>query len=223
MPAPNHRRSVCVFPLAHAKRGTKAAKNFGEKPAVNDSDHSSADLLAQFRDGDPAAACALHDRYVARLVALARSRLSHRLAGRVDAEDIVQSAYRSFFLRARNKGFDLQQSGDLWRLLARITLRKLYRQAQRHTADRRSVEREAAALADDAAILPSSREPTPAEAAALADELAAAMGQLNELERQVLELRLQDHTIDEIASALARSERTIRRTLAAIRTRLTRE
>jgi RNA polymerase sigma-70 factor (ECF subfamily) len=151
-------------------------------------------------------------------VALARARLAKRLAARVDAEDIVQSAYRSFFVRARAGQFELQRSGDLWRLLARITLRKLYRQAERHTAERRSVDREwPAPIGGEGVIALASREPTPAEAAALADEVAQAMQRLTELERRVLELRLQDNTIDEIAAALGRSERTVRRTLAAIR------
>jgi RNA polymerase sigma factor (sigma-70 family) len=180
----------------------------------------SAELLNQFCKGEPAAAAALHERYVARLVALARSRLSDSLAARVDAEDVVQSAYRSFFVRARAGEFQLHASGDLWRLLARITLRKLYRQAEHHTAQRRSVAREQAASpnrSDDSDAFAASREPTPAEAAALADEIAHIMRRLNELQRQVLELRLQEHTIDEIAAHLGRSERTVRRTLATLR------
>jgi RNA polymerase sigma-70 factor (ECF subfamily) len=185
------------------------------------SEPASAELLHLVRHGDESAESALHARYVARLVALARRRIGQRLGARVDAEDVVQSAYRSFFLRARAGQFELQHSGDLWRLLAQITLRKLYRQAQRHTADRRSIERETASDAIcDAGTAYASREPTPAEAAALADELAHAMQQLEPWQRRVLELRLQEHTIDEIAAALGRSERTIRRTLAAIRERL---
>ena len=44
----------------------------------------------------------LFNRYAGRLTALARLRLSHAVAARVDAEDVVQSAYRSFFVLARN-------------------------------------------------------------------------------------------------------------------------
>jgi RNA polymerase sigma factor (sigma-70 family) len=193
--------------------------HFSEKFSVTETNPASAELLQQFRHGDDAAAAALHERYVARLVSLARSRLSGRLAARVDAEDVVQSAYRSFFLRARVGEFELQHSGDLWRLLARITLRKLYRQAEHHTAGRRSIAREQISTGNDE-VDAASREPTPDEAAALADELASAMQRLSQFERRVLELRLQEHTVDEIASQLGRSERTIRRTLAAIRSKL---
>lgn len=49
-----------------------------------------------YQAGQSEAATAIFDRYVARLIALARSRIGAKLGRRVDAEDIVQSAYRSF-------------------------------------------------------------------------------------------------------------------------------
>src|SRR5437016_11133519 len=100
----------------------------------------SAELLARYRQQDAAAAEALFQRYLKRLTQLARSRLSRKLAARVDAEDVVLSAFRSFFRLARGTEVTLRQSGDLWRLLVRITLRKVYRNARRHHADCRNVE-----------------------------------------------------------------------------------
>src|SRR5262245_52226224 len=106
-------------------------------------DTPSAELLERYnRCHDESAAGELFRRYAGRLTALARARLSHSLAARVDPEDVVQSAYRSFFLLARDGEVLLQESGDLWRLLVRITLRKVYRSARRHRADCRSVGRE---------------------------------------------------------------------------------
>ena len=58
-------------------------------------------LLERFRGGDDLAAAEIFDRYFQRLTALARSRLSPRLAQRTDPEDIVLSVYRSFFVDAR--------------------------------------------------------------------------------------------------------------------------
>ena len=75
-------------------------------------------LLERFRDGDEFAAEALFSRYFDRLTALARSRLSVRLASRTDAEDIVMSVYRSFFMGARAGRFDIsggEISGGYWR------------------------------------------------------------------------------------------------------------
>jgi RNA polymerase sigma factor (sigma-70 family) len=183
-------------------------------------DVPSAELLARYRhQHDPAAAETLFNRYAERLLRLARSRLSSRLAARVDAEDVVMSAYRSFFLLARDGDVVLHESGDLWRLLVRITLRKVCRNARRHRAGCRSVEREQP-LAEvteegqEEALL--SREPAPEEAAALIDELQQVLAPLNPIQRRIVELRLQGHEVDEIASEVQRSTRTVRRTLAGL-------
>jgi RNA polymerase sigma factor (sigma-70 family) len=183
-----------------------------------EADEPSAELLARFRDGEEDAAAELFGRYVERLTALARSRLSPRLAVRADAEDIVLSAYRSFFVGARNGRFSLTRGGDLWRLLVSITLHKLYRQAKHHSADLRAISAERPLGQNDAEFPPAvDREPTPDEAVALQDELEWVMAQLGPFERRVLELRLQGEQLAEIAVETGRSERTVRRALATIR------
>jgi RNA polymerase sigma factor (sigma-70 family) len=178
-------------------------------------DLPSSQLLARSRQGDSDASEALFSRYVERLTRLARSRLSRKLAARVDPEDVVQSAYRSFFRLASNGDVHLHQSGDLWRLLARITLRKVCRSARRHLADCRTVDREEAWPTEtEAALL--AREPSPAEAAALIDELRCALEPLSPAHRRIVELRLQGHEVADIAAAVQRSARTVRRTLAGL-------
>ncbi len=179
-------------------------------------DTPSAELLARYyRRHDEAAAEELFRRYAGRLTALARSRLSHALATRLDPEDVVQSAYRSFFLLAGDGEVLLRASGDLWRLLVRITLRKVYRSARRHRADCRSIEREHP-RPDEMEAVALSREPTPAEAAALVDELRGVLAPLGTVQRRIVEMRLQGHEVEVIAAEVQRSTRTIRRILAAL-------
>ena len=187
-------------------------------------DEPSVELLAKYRAGDEQAATELFRRYVSRLTVLARARIAPRIARRFDAEDVVLSAYRSFFIRARDGQFALARSGDLWRLLVEIVLRKLYRQAARHTADKRSIDREqplptGGESAWEALSLRSA-SPTAEEAMALAEVLEIFMQQLEPLLRRVVELRLQDRPIADIAAATHRSERTIRRILEDLRHRL---
>ncbi len=176
----------------------------------------SEELVARYKtDHDTAAAEELFRRYSMRLTALARSRLSATLKTRVDPDDIVQSAYRSFFLLARDGQVVLQDKGDLWRLLVRITLRKVYRSARRHRADCRSVYREHCMVDEMDAIAPG-REPTPSEAVGLIDELREVLAPLSAVQRRIVEMRLQGHDIEAIANDVRRSTRTVRRTLAAI-------
>ena len=170
--------------------------------------------MASFRGGDEAAATALFERYFARLTALVRGRLGAKLRARVDADDVAMSAYRSFFVRAAAGQFELEESGDLWRLLARMALHKLSHQIERHTAEKRAVSQEER-LTDSNGI--ASPEPSPDEAAAVADELEFIMRSLNETQRRTLELRLQGELLEAIAAELGQSERTVRRTLAQVR------
>jgi RNA polymerase sigma-70 factor (ECF subfamily) len=55
-------------------------------------EQKSAVLLARWQEGDSAAAELIFERYVRRLVGLAKTRLSSKMQRRVDAEDVVQSA-----------------------------------------------------------------------------------------------------------------------------------
>ncbi|MBL8798141.1 MAG: sigma-70 family RNA polymerase sigma factor [Planctomycetia bacterium] len=181
------------------------------------------DLVTRWRQGDQAAAKGLFDRYVARLMELVRSRLSAKLAQRIDPEDVVQSAYRSFFAGARQGHFELRQGGDLWRLLVATTLHKLHDQVKRHQAARRSVQaEEPRGATDGAAGAAASREPSPLEAAAVVDTLEAVMRQLEPAERRMLELRLQGYNLDEIGVEVRCSRQTVRRVLERVVSQLER-
>ena len=185
-------------------------------------DNESATLLLRWRGGDQQAAAELVQRFTVRLLALARSQLSDKLARRVDPEDVVQSAFRSFFTGARAGRYALERSGDLWRLLAAITRHKVLGQVDRQTAAKRSIQREQQfgtesslfALHGEALT----RDPAPDEAAALIDEIAAMLRPLEPRHRQMVEMRLQGFPLAEIAAATDRSERMVRVVLQQVKT-----
>lgn len=181
---------------------------------MSTSQPASVDLLRLLQAGNDEAAEAIFERYAERLTRLARSRLAVKLASRIDAEDIVQSAYRSFFVAAREGRFHAERGGDLWRLLVEVTLHKLYRQAAHHGAQRRAIACEVPIDNTTAALI---AEATPDEAAAAADELEAILRQLSERGRQALELRLQGYEHEEIAEKMKCGERSVRRWLANAR------
>ena len=60
--------------------------------------------LAALKEGDPAAARPLWERYYRRLVALARERLDAGPRRAADEEDVVQNAFHSFFRAAAEGG-----------------------------------------------------------------------------------------------------------------------
>jgi RNA polymerase sigma-70 factor (ECF subfamily) len=189
-----------------------------------DGDATSVELLERWRGGDARAADELFSRYTERLLRLARNQISPKLARRVDPEDVVQSVYRSFFADALADHFVLQRSGDLWRLLAAITLHKVQGQVERHTAAKRSIHREESPAEGDALYgLPVERlasVPSPSEAAGVADELDCVLRELTSGHRLMVEMRLQGHTFEAIAVATQRSERLVRRVLEQVKNRL---
>lgn len=171
----------------------------------------SRELLNQFLAGEGDAAADIFDRYVARLLSLARARIGAKLRRRVDPDDVVQSAYHSFFVHARNKEYQLTRSGDLWRLLASTTLNKLYGQIERQTAAKRTIHRDADEDSPLAHL--SSREPSVVEIVAMGEQLRLVMDDLSPNERMVLMSTLQGESTEAIASSIGKSERTIRRLL----------
>ena len=154
-------------------------------------------------------------KYLTRLIALVQKRMSARLATRFDPEDVVMSAYRSFFSGMRDGRLTAETSQDVWRLLVEMSLHKLYRQAAYHFAKKRAVDRE---IGGEVAVdVARTREPTPESAAILADELAFLWTKLDDSERKILELRLQGFELTEIAAEVHLSERTVRRALDVVK------
>ncbi len=177
------------------------------------------DLIERCRRGDQDAARDLFDAYVDRLLPLARRRISQRLASRVDAEDIVQSVFRTFFARLKDDKFTLADQDDLFRLLVRITVHKTLRQVAHHKAAKRDPSQELPQgdAASEQLLHLLSTEPTPDAAVMFIDQLEHFMSQLPQADRQILELRMQGYSTEEIAKQLNSYDRKVRRVLERIR------
>jgi len=180
---------------------------------------TNQELLNAWQTGNEYAAQILYQRYMVRLTALARSKLSRKLARRLDPDDIVLSAWRSFFVAVNAGRVLVPEDDNLWPLLVTMTLRKLSRQVTRHAAQRRNIGKD---LSQDdqlswQQIL--SREPAPYEAAMIVDEVESLLSELDATDREVFSRRLQGEHQAEIAIALNCSERTVRRSLQRIRER----
>ncbi len=177
-------------------------------------------LIDLWRRGDQDAARKIVERYLDRLLHLARGRISQRLASRVDPEDIVQSVFRTFFVRLKDGRFVFAEQEDLCKLLMRITLHKTLRQVAFHKAAKRdpTMEAERGEHHREQLLALLDREPTPEAAVAFLDQLEHFLSQLQPLERQILELRMQGYTNEEIAAKLdLRYDRKIRRVLERVR------
>jgi RNA polymerase sigma-70 factor (ECF subfamily) len=186
-------------------------------------DDSFAELMARLRAGDQAAATRVFRQFTRRLLGLARNRLDPVVRQKVDPEDVLQSAYRSFFRRHAEGEFDLDGWDGLWGLLTCITLRKCGHQIDRFRTACRDVRREAAGVsleecADEWQAL--AREPTPPEAVLLTEAVEELLrGQVGR-DRAIVSLALQGYSASEISEQLGRPQRTVYRVLAQVKDHL---
>ena len=196
-----------------------------DRPAGTIEDASFNGFIKRLANGDERAADELFALYSKRLVALARTRTSRRLQQKLDAEDVLQSVFRSFFVRQRKGLFELTDWDGLWGLLVRITLRKCNRNLERFQAARRDVRRESSPSAEDDTSFLSwkalAREPTPEEAIQLSETIEHLIRDIDDDKtRKILEMRLYGFTVREISVEIGCTERTAHRKLDRIRTRL---
>lgn len=176
-------------------------------------------LIDLWRQGDEEAARKIVESYIDRLLLLARRHISQRLASRVDPEDVVQSVFRTFFARVKEGRFVFAEQDDLCKLLVRITLHKTLRQVAFHKAAKRDPgqETEQGEHHREQLLAILDREPSPEATVAFIDQLEKFLGNLRPQERQILELRLQGYSNEEIAQKLGLYDRKIRRIIEHVR------
>lgn len=189
-------------------------------------DDSFADLMGRLRTGDDAAAAAVFHRFTHRLIALARLRLNARLRQKVDPDDVLQSVWKSFFLRHAEGQFTLDGWDGLWSLLTVITVRKCGLWLERFRSAGRDVGREEAPPGgrDE----PGSgwemlaRDPSPSEVLLLSETVEKLLGGLEAWERQVVSLSLQGYSVAEIVEQTGRPQRSVYRALERVKITLRR-
>jgi RNA polymerase sigma-70 factor (ECF subfamily) len=152
------------------------------------------------------------------LIRLARARLGRSIAGKEDAEDVVQSVYRSFFRRYGEGDFHVEDWSDVWALLATIATRKCSSRRKYYQAGCRDARREMPMTSCEAA----SSEPTAEEAAMLSETVDRLLDGLGEPERSIVLLSLQGYSAVEISPVVVRSERTVQRVRERVRSQLER-
>jgi len=176
------------------------------------SDHS---LMRRLRLGSEDAATQIYLRYVHRLRALARARSSPDLARCVDAEEIVQSVFGSFFRRAKSGYYDVPEGEELWRLFLVIALNKIRAKGSFYRAAKRNVR-----MTTNGAVMEALQDDDATAMQDLKNSIDEATERLTAEQRDMVVLRIEGYRVDEIAERMKRSKRTVERILQAVRTTL---
>lgn len=172
---------------------------------LSSTDHS---LASRVKDGDQDAAHVLYKRYSQRVFGFVDSKLGARLRASTDAEDIVQSVFRSMFRGVQAGNYEVEPGSTLWNLLAVISLSKLRRRALHQNAQRRDSERLVSlqTVADGEAVDVSTDE-------FLNICIRDTLQKLRPSDRELLLLRVQGFTVNEISKRMSLSDRTVARRL----------
>jgi DNA-directed RNA polymerase specialized sigma24 family protein len=174
--------------------------------------------LDRLRAGDSAAVGPLLEKYFHRLVGLARTRLRNTADRARDEEDVALSAFDSFCRRAGAGQFPhLTDRDKLWWLLAKFTRRKAASHIRGACALKRGAGRIAAtgsSVFEDVI----GREPDPALAAEVAEECDRLLAVLGDPElRQIALLRMEGHSVEDVAAKRKCAPSTVERKLKRIR------
>jgi DNA-directed RNA polymerase specialized sigma24 family protein len=176
--------------------------------------------LGDLKAGDGSAARGLWERYYRQLVALARRHLQGAPCAAADEEDVALSAFQCFCRAAGQGRFpELNDRGNLWRLLVVITARKAHHLAKHERRQKRGRGAAADPAARDLALaMAVGREPTPAFAAQVAEEGRRLLALLTDPDlRRIALWKMEGDTSEEIAARLGCVPRTVERRLRVIR------
>jgi RNA polymerase sigma factor (sigma-70 family) len=197
---------------------------------MSQSDNSVSQWIDGLKAGDEAAAANLWQRYVRRLIGLARKKLGDSPRRAADEEDVAISAFQSLCQGVKEDRFpDLHDRDELWHLIVCITERKAHTQLR----DQSRMKRGSGWIAGESAFMNlkasgpgagidevAGPEPTPEFAAEMAEAVDRLFDQLEDDQlRQIALQKLEGYTNEEIARKIGRAVPTVERRLKLIRTK----
>lgn len=181
---------------------------------TNASDHS---LLRRLRTGDEDAATAMYVKYAERLRMLANRQFSRDLSARVEADDIVQSVFRTFFRRVAKGEYVVPEGEELWKLFLVIALNKIRKVGAYHRAARRDVRQ---TLGGDALDDRGATVADEAPLAVLGMVIEELLAHLPEASRVIVRMRIEGYEVSDIAAQTGRAKRSVERLLQGFRQQL---
>jgi RNA polymerase sigma-70 factor (ECF subfamily) len=179
---------------------------------MNDSRAESQDLSARLKGGDKQAVAELFSRHRERLWRTVNFRLDRRLAGRVDADDVLQEAYLDAAQRVRHYA-EASMSPFVWvRMIVAQTMIDVHRRhlgVQKRDANReKSIQgggySQTTAVSLAAQLLGHFTSPSHAlMRGEMAQQLEAALETMDPIDQEVLALRhFEELTNSEVAEVL---------------------
>ncbi|WP_165229316.1 RNA polymerase sigma factor [Aquisphaera insulae] len=184
-----------------------------------------SELIARARLGDEAAIRAFVAEFEPEVRIMVRGRLPREMRTQFDSMDFVQSVWESFFTDLQERSQDFANVRHLRKFLASVARNKVFEQHRRLTR----TEKYALAKEKPLYVRKGGREierdvlspdPTPSQNLQARDRLAQLTAGCTPEEVEVIALRRDELTYEEIAERTGLSDRTVRRIIEAARARM---
>ena len=173
---------------------------------------SFTELIERVRSGDEQAASELVKQFEPVVRRELRFRLrDNRARFELDSMDISQSVLGNFFVRVAARQFDLKEQLDLVKLLVTMTRNKVAENLRAQHRQRRDSRRTVRGVEGMALASP---QPTPSRVLAGREILDQVRQNLSGEERQLVELRWQGLTWEEIADSVGGTAEARRKQMA---------
>lgn len=180
---------------------------------------SDQNLINEFRDGSEDAATEIFLKYARRIHGLADAQIGNSLKTRFDGDSIVQTVFRTFFRRAKEGQYDVASGDDLWKLFLVIALNKIRRNAAFHRAGKRDTDKTLALLPEDSG----QKEIDENSLFILNLTIGEIIEKLPEKHQQIIRLRVDGMTVEEISDKTEVARRTVERVLQGFKAKLREE
>ena len=184
---------------------------------LNDSEFTQ--LMARVDAGSEEAIMELADIYTPHIIGAVRRCFGPRIRQKFDSQDVAQTLWASLLLD-RSELLRLKSSTELIAFLIKATRNKVANKARHLRAQKRSYYREEHLDVSSASAVQGnrqstgplhSREPTPSSQVSAREQWDYTISQASGRNRQIIELRMQSLTFQEIAAQLDIHEQTARR------------
>ncbi len=193
-------------------------------PMVQDEAAGSVtECIYRAQQGESLAQHQLWERYLQRLLGIARNRLRGVADAVIDADDVVIKAFHEFLAGVERGQFSkLENRQDLWQILIMLIGRKTIDEKRRANTSKRGAHLRAMEVVEfghESLIQEfASSDPSPAQAVELSEQFELRLTQLgDEKLRRIALCKMSGFGNQEIARQLGCSLRSIERKLALIR------
>ncbi len=171
-----------------------------------------SELMRRIGEGSDDAAWELVTQYGDNIHRAVRRVLNVRLRSKYDSLDFVQLVWKSFF-RVREKSDRFQSPEELAAFLVTMARNKVGMETRRRLMTEKYNVRQEQPIEQVSEESIASRQPAPIDIAIAREQWDRMLQDQPEYCQQIIHLRLQGHTCEDIGRAVHVSERTVRRFL----------